>query len=263
MLQAPDIDPVIFRVGPLDVHWYGLMYVLGFVATFFLVRYQARKFGWPELEKHLDNILLFLVLGVIVGGRLGYVLFYNLDYYLENPLEILSFGKGGMSFHGGCLGVIVGGWLYCRKHGLDFWKAADVFVVTVPIGLALGRIGNFINQELYGRVTDVPWGMVFRNGGPLPRHPSQLYEAFLEGFVLFVILWLFKSKPWRKDNPWGHGTMMGLFILLYGVFRFMVEFVREPDAQLGYVFYFLTMGQILSLVMILFGGLLFFWRLKR
>ncbi len=257
MLHAPMIDPIIFSIGPLHVRWYGLMYILAFLAAYFLVRYQARKFSWPEMEKHLDNLLFFLILGVIVGARLGYALFYNPEYFLAHPLEIFATWKGGMSFHGGCIGVLLTGWLYCRHHRLDYWKVADLFAVTVPFGLSFGRIGNFINQELYGRITEMPWGMIFPAAGPLPRHPSQLYQAFLEGLVLFIILWMVKAKPWNRQSSWPHGSILALFLILYGFFRFMVEFVREPDAQLGTVFFFMTMGQVLSSVMIFVGCMLF------
>ncbi len=264
MLTYPHIDPVIISIGPLKIRWYGLMYVLGFIATYLLVRYQASRFRWQAMLDHLDNLNLALILGVILGGRLGYVLFYNLGYYLRHPLEILATWEGGMSFHGGCIGVVAAGLWYCRRHELDFWKAADLYVVTVPIGLGLGRIGNFINGELFGRVTDLPWGMVFPAAGPLPRHPSQLYEAALEGVLLFVILWSLRTRPWSGERArrWPHGAMLALFLILYGVLRFLVEFVRQPDPQLGTLALGLTMGQFLSSAMILAGVLLWLWRAR-
>ena len=264
MLSYPHIDPVIFSIGPLQVRWYGLMYILGFMAAYLLVRHQARLFQWNRLLKHLDNLNLALIAGVILGGRLGYVLFYNLQYYLQHPLEIFATWQGGMSFHGGCIGVLICGALFCKRHNIAFWKAADLYVVTVPIGLGLGRIGNFINGELYGRITEAPWGMVFPGGGFLPRHPSQLYEALLEGVLLFIILWSLKARPWQKKykKQWPHGSMLALFIILYGIFRFLVEFVREPDPQLGRVLAGMTMGQLLSLVMAGSGILLWMWRRK-
>ena len=257
MLSYPDIDPVIFSLGPLQVRWYGLMYVLGFLAAYLLVRYQARKFHWQQLEHHLDNLNLAIILGVILGGRLGYVLFYNPGYYLQHPLEVLATWEGGMSFHGGCIGVLLAGIVYCLRTGLDFWKAADLYVVTVPIGLGFGRIGNFINGELYGRTTELPWGVIFPGGGPFPRHPSQLYEALLEGVLLFVILWSVKGKPWKRGATWTHGYLVALFLCCYGTFRFMVEFAREPDPQLGKVLIGMTMGQVLSLAMVFCGLILF------
>ena len=264
MLRYPDLDPVIVALGPLKIRWYGLMYVLGFSATYFLVRYQLAKFNWKELAERFDNLNLYLILGVILGGRLGYVLFYHPAYYLGHPLEIFATWQGGMSFHGGCIGVILAGALFTRYHKLDFWKGADLYVVTIPIGLGLGRIGNFINSELYGRVTEVPWGMVFPDSGPLPRHPSQLYEALLEGVLLFGILWSLKHKPWQEQPSrlWPHGSMLALFLILYGIFRVLVEFFREPDAHLGEIFLSLTMGQLLSMSMTAVGLLLWALRIR-
>ena len=189
MLEFPTINPVLVSLGPLQIRWYGLMYVIGFSAAYQLVIYQAKKFGWPRMLQQIDNLNLTLIIGIILGGRLGYVFFYNPTYYLAHPLEIPATWSGGMSFHGGCLGALVAGFFYCRRNELNFWQAADLFVVTAPIGLFFGRLGNFINGELYGRITAVPWGMVFPNGGPLPRHPSHLYEAVLEGLVLLCLLW--------------------------------------------------------------------------
>ncbi len=261
MLTYPDIDPVIVSLGPLQVRWYGLMYVLGFGAAWLLVRRQLREFKWRTLEEQFDNLNLFLILGVILGGRLGYVLFYQPGYYLRHPMEILATWQGGMSFHGGCIGVIMAGALFCRRHNLDFWKGADLYAATIPIGLGLGRLGNFLNAELYGRITGVPWGMVFPDGGPLPRHPSQLYEAALEGLLLFLILWNLRKKPWREQSRfWPHGSIMALFLILYGVFRIFVELFREPDAFLGTVLLNLTMGQVLSLTMVVLGLALWLWR---
>jgi len=262
MLPYPDIDPVLISLGPLKIRWYGLMYVLGFGATYYLVRYQIARFRWKELEKRFDNLNLYLILGVILGGRLGYVLFYHPSYYLSHPLEIFATWQGGMSFHGGCIGVILAGILAARHYKLDFWKGADLYVVTIPVGLGLGRLGNFINNELYGRVTEVPWGMLLPGAGPLPRHPSQLYEAFLEGFLLFAVLWGLKNKPWKEkpSQVWPHGSMFALFLILYGIFRIFVEFFREPDAHLGTIFLDLTMGQLLSMAMIATG--LFLWAIR-
>ena len=264
MLTYPEFDPVIFAIGPLKIRWYGLMYVLGFAATYALVRYQLTRFRWQELTEKLDNLNLYLILGVILGGRVGYVLFYQPAYYLAHPLEILATWQGGMSFHGGCIGAIIAGFLFCRYHHINFWKGVDLYVVTVPIGLGLGRIGNFINSELFGRVTDVPWGMLFPNGGPLPRHPSQIYEALLEGLLLFCILWSLKHKPWQKtpSKLWPHGSMLALFLILYGFVRIIVENYREPDAHLGKVFIGLTMGQLLSIAMVVTGLLLWVLRTR-
>lgn len=260
MLPYPDIDPVLIRIGPLQVRWYGLMYVLGFIATYFLVKRQINRFGLKKFAEHFENLNMVLIISLVVGGRLGYVLFYNFSYYIDHPFEILATWQGGMSFHGALLGILCGGYLYCRKKDLDFLKAADVYVATVPIGLGLGRLGNFINGELFGRVATVPWAMVFPGGGPLPRHPSQLYEALLEGLLLFIILWSLKTKYWQRG--WPSGTMLAFFLILYGIFRWVAELFREPDAHIGFLFSFLTMGQILSGLMILAGCGLFFFKRK-
>lgn len=263
MLNYPEIDPVIFSLGPLHIRWYGLMYVLGFIASYFLVQYQIKKFRFTALGEHFENVNFTLILSVIVGGRLGYVLFYNPGYYLQNPLEIFATWSGGMSFHGACLALILSGYWYARKHNFDFWTGADFYVATIPIGLGLGRIGNFINGELFGRQTDVPWAMVFPYGGPVPRHPSQLYEALLEGLVLFAILWYCKDKPWQGKRGWPHGCILCLFLIGYGVFRIIIEQVREPDPQLGILWGMFTMGQLLSFAMVAGGSLLWFIRIRR
>lgn len=259
-LVFPQFDPVIFQLGPLAVRWYGLMYVLGFLASYLLVRRQIREFSCHRLEEHFENLNMVLILAVIVGGRLGYVLFYNLSYYLAHPLEIPATWSGGMSFHGGCVGVLLGGWVYCRAKGLDFWQTADLYTATIPIGLGLGRIGNFINGELYGRVTDVPWAMIFPGGGPLPRHPSQLYESLLEGLLLFAVLWAVHKKPWQNQRLWPHGSISALFLSGYGCVRIVVERFREPDQQIGYLLGYFTMGQLLSGAMVI-GGIVI-WNIR-
>ena len=261
MLTYPEIDPVLFNIGgPFQVRWYGLMYVLGFIATYILVRHQIRRFGYNELSEHFENLNFVLLLGVVLGGRLGYILFYNLDFYLANPLQMLALTSGGMSFHGACIALIGGALIFTRKNKIDFWKTADLYAATIPIGLGLGRIGNFINGELFGRTTEAPWGMVFPGGGPLPRHPSQLYESLLEGLVLFIILWSLKSKPWRGLKGWPHGAILSLFLIGYGVLRSLVELVREPDQQIGYLFASFTMGQLLSFAMIFTGMSIWLYR---
>ncbi|MGB5687532.1 MAG: prolipoprotein diacylglyceryl transferase [Candidatus Electrothrix sp.] len=267
MLTFPKIDPILFSLGPFHVRWYGLMYIIGFLACYLLVSYQAKKFKWDRLLDHLDNLNIAIVAGVVLGGRLGYVLFYNLPYFLKHPLEIFATWQGGMSFHGGALGVLIALAIYSKRHNLDAWKIVDIYTVTAPIGVGLGRLGNFINGELYGRATDLPWGLVFPYGGPFPRHPSQLYEAFLEGVIMFIVLWLLKGKPWQTGQDgkqlsgWPHGSMTALAMILYGFFRFLVEFVREPDAHLGTVLFGMTMGQVLSMVLVGMGIIL--WTIRR
>jgi phosphatidylglycerol---prolipoprotein diacylglyceryl transferase len=255
MIQFPNIDPEIVRIGPLAIRWYGLMYLIGFLSSMFLVRRQISKRGLELKQEFIETLYAFLILGLLLGGRLGYIIFYNFGYYMEHPFELVAIWQGGMSFHGALAGTILAGWIYCHKAKVDKLLVADLVVATVPIGLGLGRIGNFINAELYGRVTDVPWAMIFP-GEVMPRHPSQLYEFFLEGVVLFIILWLIKDRVKK-------GTVTALFLVLYGVFRSFVEFFREPDAQLGFIFSFLTMGQILSGIMIAAGILVYiFCRIK-
>ena len=255
MLPYPQLDPAIVRLGQLQIRWYGLMYVLGFIALYSLVQRQIQRNQDVLLMAHFENLNFTLMLSLIAGGRLGYVLFYNLSYYLQHPAEILATWQGGMSFHGALLGVILGGVWYCRSRGLDFWKTADIYVVAVPIGLGLGRIGNFINAELYGRPSNLPWAMIFPGAGPLPRHPSQLYECLLEGVILFLFLWKAKNFP----HP--SGFMLSFFLMGYGLLRMVAELFREPDAQIGFIG-LLTMGQILSMAMLGAGALIFLLRRK-
>lgn len=254
MIQFPEIDPVIFQLGPLQVRWYGLMYVFGFLASYLLVMHQIKKFGLKALGRHYENLNLVLILCLVVGARLGYVVFYNFSYYLHYPAEIIATWQGGMSFHGGLLGLILGGYIFCRIKGLDFWQTADVYTVTTPIGLGLGRLGNFINGELFGRVSDVPWAMAFPEGGLEPRHPSQLYEMLLEGVLLFLLMWFLKDR--QRPRGWPSGTMLAIFLMFYGVFRCIAELFREPDAHIGFLVGSLTRGQLLSGFMILAGAAL-------
>ncbi len=242
----PQIDPVALSLGPIQVHWYGLMYLSGFVAAWWLGKQRSIRFGWTASQ--VEDMLFYGAIGVIIGGRLGYAVFYDLANNLANPFNILKVWQGGMSFHGGLIGVLVAFWWFARKTGKSYFEISDFIAPLVPLGLFFGRIGNFINGELWGKVSDVPWAMVFPTGGPLARHPSQLYEAGLEGVVLFLILWLFSARP--KPT----GAISGLFLLAYSAFRFLIEFVRVPDQQYGYFWAdWLTMGQILSLPMMLAG----------
>ena len=249
-MTYPQFDPVIFSVGPFAVRWYGFMYLLGFASAWLLGRYRARGTGVFTVRE-FDDILTWGLFGVIIGARLGYVLFYDFSYYLAHPAEIFFLQRGGMSFHGGMLGVIFLMWFAAHRRGKTLFQTMDFMAPLVPPGLFFGRLGNFINAELWGRVTDSPFGMVFPGAGPLPRHPSQLYEAALEGVVFFLILWLYSAKPRPRR------AVSGLFLIGYGTFRFIVEFFREPDAHLGFVALdFLSMGQMLCIPMILFGALL-------
>lgn len=261
MLVHPDFDPIAFSIGPLAVRWYGLMYLAGFAAAWWLgLRRIARAV--PErpaavTRLQFDDLLFASVLGVILGGRLGYVLFYKPLYYAAHPLEIFAIWQGGMSFHGGFLGVLVAMWLLARKHQIDWWRLMDFVAPLVPIGIAAGRLGNFLNGELYGRVSDLPWAMIFRGGGAAPRHPSQLYQFALEGLALFALLWWFSSTPRPRAQ------VSAVFLIGYGGFRFFAEYAREPDAFLGVLAFGMTMGQWLSLPMILAGAALFVWSARR
>lgn len=248
MLPYPNIDPVALDLGFLQIHWYGLMYLVGIGGAWFLASRRLNAFDPTWSKEKLSDLVFWVAMGVILGGRLGYVLFYDLPAYIANPLLILEVWKGGMSFHGGLIGVMLATLWFARRNGKRFFELMDFIAPLVPIGLGAGRIGNFINAELWGKVTDVPWAMVFPTGGPEPRHPSQLYQFALEGVALFTILWFYSRKP-RPTM-----AVSGLFAVCYGIFRFIVEFVRVPDAQLGYLAWgWLTMGQVLCVPMVLAG----------
>jgi len=252
------ISPYLFTVGSFQLRYYSLMYLVAFALTYLLVRYRVQDEGYPYREETLQDVIIWCIVGLILGARLGYVFFYHFDYYLLHPLEILLpfrfdggiqfVGISGMSYHGGALGVLVASLLLCRRRGISFWNLADLICPAIPLGYTFGRIGNFINGELYGRITTAPWGMYF----PLDparalRHPSQLYEAFFEGIVLFIILW-----GLRKRRPFD-GFLLALYVMGYGLVRFFIEFFREPDSHLGLIVASLTMGQILCILMILVG----------
>lgn len=245
MLTYPHIDPIAFSIGPLAVRWYGLMYLAGFMSAYVTIRILIARTQLPLRAEMVSDLLFACVLGVVAGGRLGYVLFYNFSYYLRHPLELFYLWQGGMSFHGGLIGVVVAATWFCFRQRLPTGKIADILVLSSCFGLFFGRIGNFINGELWGRVTTVPWGMVFPGAGFSPRHPSQLYEAVLEGPVLFLFLLLLyrlKLKPWS--------VFFG-FIGGYALLRFFIEYVREPDAHLGVLAIGLTVGQLLCLPMVI------------
>lgn len=257
MMTFPQFDPVAFSIGPLAVRWYGIMYLLSFAAAWILGRWRAKCSGTLTAQE-FDDLLTWGIFGVVVGGRLGYVLFYDLSFYLKNPLELFMVNHGGMSFHGGMVGVTLGMWACGHRQGKTLFTIMDFMAPLVPPGLLFGRLGNFINGELWGRATTSSWGMVFPGAGALPRHPSQLYEAFLEGAVLFCLLWVYSTKPRPRR------AVSGLFLTGYGVFRFIVEFFREPDRHLGLVgFNTLSMGQLLCLPMIGFGLLLLWLAYRR
>lgn len=257
MLLYPYINPVAFSLGPIQVHWYGLMYLIGFVSAWLLAHWRMKHYKLNWNSDQISDLIFFAALGVIIGGRVGYMLFYDFPVLVHTPLSLFKIWEGGMSFHGGLLGVIAALWLFARKYKRPFWEVADFIAPLVPIGLGAGRVGNFINGELWGRVTDVPWGMVYSHVDPQPRHPSQIYEFSLEGIGLFILVWCYASKP----RP--AGRVSTVFLIGYAVCRIIAEFFRQPDPQLGYLaFGWLTMGQILSVPMILLG-LFLWWRAKR
>ena len=254
MLVHPEFNPVAISLGPIAIRWYGLMYLIAFMLFMALGRARARRkvlSGW--IPRDIDDLLFYGVLGVILGGRLGYVLFYKPGYYFANPIEMLAVWQGGMSFHGGFLGVLIAVWFYARNSGRRWLDVTDFIAPLVPLGLAAGRLGNFINAELVGRVTDVPWAMIFPSVDNLPRHPSQLYQFALEGLLLFALLWWFGARPRPR------GALSGAFLLGYGVLRFIAEFGREPDDFLGLLALGLSMGQWLSLPMVAAGIGLLAW----
>ena len=244
------LNPVAFSAGPITIYWYGLAYVVGALLTAVVMWRTQKRWGLSITSDDLSTVVVCVVFGLIIGARLFYVLFYGNGYYFEHPLEILAINQGGMSFHGGLVGGIIGGVIGCRILGLSAWTIADLAVIGAPLALCLGRCANFVNGELWGKPTDLPWGVVFESGGDVARHPSQLYEALLEGVLLFTVMQLLSRK--RPLLP--QGTFMGVFIAWYGVARILVEFVRVPDAQLGYLFGgFVTMGQLLSLPLVIVG----------
>jgi len=251
MLPYPSINPIAFHIGPLKIHWYGLMYLFSFIAIWFLANYRAKRSKGVWTKDQITDLIFYCALGVILGGRVGYMLFYDFPHFIHAPWIIFKVWQGGMSFHGGLLGVVVACFFYARKYHKHFSDIADFITPLIPIGLAAGRIGNFINGLILGRITTVPWAMIYPLGGSMPRHPSELYEFLLEGILLFIILWWFSSKPRPR---W---AVSGLFLLGYGCFRFFCEFFRQPDPQLGFIMWnWLTMGQLLSLPMILIGAIM-------
>ncbi len=258
MLIHPQFDPVAIQLGPLAVRWYGLMYLIGFALVWAVGRYAiTTRPHSPWTPQQFNDALFYGILGVILGGRLGYVLFYKFGDFLHEPWRLFYVWEGGMSFHGGFLGVIIALWWFARKHQLSWLAITDFIAPLAPLGLAAGRLGNFINAELWGRAANVPWAMIFPNVDRVPRHPSQLYEFALEGVVLFAVLWWYAAKPRPR------GAVSAWFLIGYGMFRFAVEFTREPDSFLGLLALNLSMGQWLSLPMVLAGICLLVWALRR
>ena len=249
-LPFPTFDPVLIELGPLVIRWYALAYIAGILLGWHLARRLVALAPVAASRQQVDDFVTWATLGIILGGRLGYVLFYRAGYYLAHPAEILAVWQGGMSFHGGALGVIIASILYCRQQKMDLLRFGDRVAAVVPIGLFFGRLANFINGELWGRVSDVPWAMVFPTGGPEPRHPSQLYQAGLEGLLLFVVLQILVHRPAIRARQ---GFVVGAFLCGYGLARIIGEFFRQPDANLGFLFAGATMGQLLSLPMVLIG----------
>ena len=247
MLIYPKMNPIAFHIGPLQVHWYGLMYLFGFLAAWVLAAYRSKRLsGWDG--EQVSDVIFYAALGVVIGGRLGYMLFYDFADLIQDPWSLFRVWEGGMSFHGGCIGVGVSLCFFARRYKKRWLDVTDFIIPFVPIGLAAGRLGNFINGELWGRVSEVPWAMIFPHAGSLPRHPSQLYELFAEGVILFFILWFYSRSPRPR------GATSSLFLLLYGVVRFILEFFRQPDPQLGFVaFGWMTRGQQLSIPMMISG----------
>lgn len=247
MLIYPKIDPVIFQIGPFAIRWYGLMYIISYIVCLFLCKYQLKERSKKELYPFLENLFFYSFLSLIIGARLGFCFFYYPDYFFRNPLEIIAIWKGGMSFHGGLIGAVVGGYFYIKIKRESFLWWADLVAVTAPISLFFGRIGNFINGEIYGKPSNLPWAMIFPEGGHIPRHPVQLYESLVTGLFLFLFLWNLRKKDWIP------GTKFSIFLIFYGILRFLFEFIREPAQSFSLVFGFLTMGQILCIFMIFFG----------
>jgi phosphatidylglycerol:prolipoprotein diacylglycerol transferase len=258
-IHLPELNPVALQLGPLAIRWYSLAYIAGILFTMFWLKKCNEKSNLMS-QKAYDDWLMWAVFSILLGGRFGYVFFYNFSYFINHPLEIFAFWQGGMSFHGGLLGAIFGMWLFAKKYKIDVMKLWDVLAVAAPIGLFFGRLANFVNMELYGRVTGSDYGIIFPNAGELPRHPSQLYEASLEGIAMFVILFCLQRYIKIAQN---RGFLSGMFLTLYGCFRILIENFREPDQQLGFIFGEMTMGQLLSLPPIFIGLLMIFFAVRQ
>ena len=250
ILIHPSIDPVIVSFGIIQIRWYGLAYVLSFLIGIYLIKKINQKDQKKIENKKIDDFFIWSIIGIILGGRIGYVLFYQTTSIFTNPINILYIWKGGMSFHGGLIGIIIAIWFFSKKYSINFFQISDLVSSVAPVGLFLGRLANFINVELYGKITDFPLAIIYPTVDQFPRHPSQLYEAFFEGIVLFIILYYYKKKNYYKNN---FGFITILFLILYGIFRYFIEFLREPDQHIGLFFNFISMGQLLSIPLIILG----------
>ena len=255
----PEFDPAIFTIFGFSIRWYSMAYVVGVLFGYYFIKKQNSKLNFMSIEAQ-ESFISYLIISIILGGRLGYVFFYNAEFYFQNPLQILAFWHGGMSFHGGLIGVILGSYFFTRKYQIKFFQFSDYLALSCPVGIFLGRIANFINLELYGRITDSKFGMVFPNAGELPRHPSQLYEAFLEGIVMFAILNILFFFTKIKNY---YGCLSGLFLVIYGICRIIIENFRQPDEQIGLIFNSISMGQILSLPLMISGIVIIYFSFNR
>jgi phosphatidylglycerol:prolipoprotein diacylglycerol transferase len=255
-LHFPNFNPILLETGFITIRWYSLAYIFGILITNFIIKKANQKDNFLSKEAY-DNWIIWAVLSILLGGRLGYVLFYDPIKFLNDPLEIFATWHGGMSFHGGLLGAILGMYIFCKKYKIEFLKLTDVLALAAPIGIFLGRLANFINMELYGRFTNSNYGMIFPGTKDLPRHPSQLYEAFFEGIVIFIVIFVLKKRLNQTQKNQKNGLLSSVFLILYGSFRIILENFREPDQQIGFIFNYLTMGQILSLPLIIVGIFVF------
>lgn len=258
-MKLPVIDPIIFQIGPIAIRWYSLAYIAGLIFAWLVIKYFNKQNKLFDEKKVGDDFFMYGIFSIILGGRLGYVLFYNLPFYFKNPIDIFKIWEGGMSFHGGLIGVTIGSYLLCKKYKINLLSFTDLLSIAIPIGLFFGRIANFINLELYGRTTTSKFGVVFPGVGDMPRHPSQLYEAMLEGILLFIVL--FSLAKFTKIKNY-KGCLSGVFLTGYGISRFIVEFFREPDIQVGYIMKYFTLGQLLSVPIIILGAFLIIFSIK-
>ncbi len=254
ILTKPAIDPVILSLGFVDIRWYSLAYIIGFIAGSTLIKFINKKSINAITNKQIDSFFIWSILGVILGGRIGYVIFYQFSKFISDPLYMIRIWEGGMSFHGGLIGIIIAIYIFCRKNNIEFYYLADLVSIVAPIGLFLGRIANFINNELYGKITSFKFAIIYPEVDLNPRHPSQIYEAFFEGMILFIILIMYYFKNKSKKNV---GQISGLFLFFYGLFRYLIEFLREPDYHIGLLFNFISLGQILSIPLIIIGIIIF------